>query len=120
MFKITPIYKGGTGEIASWVHKLTGLGVFAFLVFHILDTAALAYSVDLYNKIIILYRNPFFTVGEIGLVGCVLFHAFNGVRLIIMDVFTATILRHKTMIWIQTALVFLLWIPTSFLMLFGH
>src|SRR3989338_5456566 len=111
------MYKGGVGQLSSYLHRFTGLGVFLFLVFHILDTAALAYSPDLYNKIIALYRHPLFKLGEVGLIGCVLFHAFNGVRLILLDAFTFLIKHHKTLFWIETTAVFLLWIPTSILLL---
>lgn len=120
MIPTNPLYKGGVGEIASWLHKLTGLGVFFFLVFHIFDTAALAYSSELYNKVIAIYRNPLFKIGEVGLIGCVLFHAFNGVRLILLDLFTFLIKHHKTLFWVQTAIVFLLWIPTGLIILIGR
>ncbi|MBI4063193.1 MAG: succinate dehydrogenase, cytochrome b556 subunit [Elusimicrobia bacterium] len=118
--RITPIYRGGVGEAAGWLHKLTGVGVFAFLVIHILDTATLAYSTDLYNKIIAVYRHPFFKLGEAGLVGAVIFHAFNGVRLILFDLWTWLIPHHKLLFWIEALLVLMLWIPTSMLILLGH
>lgn len=120
MFSLTPLYRGGSNEIAGWLHKFTGLGVFLFLALHILDTAALAYSTELYNKIIGFYRRPLFKVGEVLLVGCVLFHAFNGVRLIILDIFTSLIPKHRTLIWIETALVFALWLPTGYMIFCGH
>ena len=116
----SPYYKGGSNQAASLLHKLTGLGVFIFLVFHILDTAALAYSADLYNKIIALYRHPLSKIGEVALVGAVIFHAFNGIRLILLDLWTSLIPYHRTLIWIQTVGLILLWIPTGVLILIGH
>ncbi|MBI4369443.1 MAG: succinate dehydrogenase, cytochrome b556 subunit [Elusimicrobia bacterium] len=115
-----PVYRGGAGQIVSLLHKLTGLGVFAFLVLHILDTAALAYSAELYNKIMGVYRHPFFKAGEVGLTGAVIFHAFNGIRVIALDIWTWLIPHHRTLIWIETAALFLLWVPTSMLILLGH
>lgn len=117
MFRLTPLYKGGSNEGASWLHKLTGLGIFLFLAFHIIDTAALAYSASLYNKIIGLYRLPFFKMGEIVLIGCVLFHAFNGIRLILLDAFASLIKHHRTLVWAEAFLVLAIWIPTTLTML---
>ncbi|MEK7287519.1 MAG: succinate dehydrogenase, cytochrome b556 subunit [Elusimicrobiota bacterium] len=117
---LLPLYKGGSNQTASLLHQLAGAGVFIFLITHIADTAVLAYSADLYNKVILLYRSPAFKLGEIGLIGCVLFHAFNGVRLILLDVFTSLIPHHRALIWIEAAGVFLIWAPTSLLLLLGH
>jgi succinate dehydrogenase / fumarate reductase membrane anchor subunit len=39
----------------------------------------------LYEKAILEYQSPLFTIGEFGLVACVAFHAMNGLRIIFFD-----------------------------------
>ncbi|MEK6544462.1 MAG: succinate dehydrogenase, cytochrome b556 subunit [Elusimicrobiota bacterium] len=120
MFKLTPFYKGGHAQTASWLHKFTGVGVFLFLCTHILDTAALAFSTQIFDKIIMFYRNPLFKVGEAILTGCVIYHAFSGLRLIALDVWTDLIRKHKLLLRVQTVIVLALWLPAAYMILWGH
>jgi len=70
----------------SWVaHRITGVGIFFFLLVHVLDTALVRVSPEAYNEVIGTYKNPIVGLLEVGLVGAVLFHAFNGIRLILVD-----------------------------------
>ena len=79
------LYRGREG-MWSWVaHRVTGVLVFFFLLVHVLDTALVRVSPDAYNTVIDAYKNPFMNVMEVGLVGAVLYHAFNGVRIILID-----------------------------------
>ena len=42
-------------------------------------------SPDAYNTAVATYKNPVVGLMEVGLVGAVLFHALNGVRIILVD-----------------------------------
>jgi succinate dehydrogenase / fumarate reductase cytochrome b subunit len=61
--------------------------VFLFLLAHILDTALVGFGPKLYNRVVGVYHNPIVGLMEIGLAGAVLFHALNGIRIIIIDFF---------------------------------
>lgn len=79
------IYRGRDG-MWSWVaHRITGIGIFFFLFAHILDTALVRVSPEAYNEVIATYKNPIVGVMEVGLVGAVVFHAFNGLRIVLVD-----------------------------------
>jgi succinate dehydrogenase / fumarate reductase cytochrome b subunit len=70
----------------SWVlHRITGVGIYFFLLVHILDTALIRVSPEAYNAVIGAYQTPFMGVAEVGLVGAIVFHAFNGLRIILVD-----------------------------------
>ena len=70
----------------SWVaHRLTGVSIFFFLFAHVIDTAMVRVSPETYNIAVETYKNPVVGVMEVGLVAAVLFHALNGVRLILVD-----------------------------------
>ncbi len=78
-------YRGGIGQVSWALHRATGVGVLLFLLAHVLDTFLVVLGPEHYNAIIGLYRHPVFRTGEIFLFASVLFHALNGVRIILID-----------------------------------
>ena len=79
------LYKGGV-SMWSWVaHRITGVAVLFFLYVHVLDTALVRVSPDAYDAIIASYKTPLVNLMEVGLVGAVLFHALNGLRVMAVD-----------------------------------
>lgn len=70
----------------SWVaHRITGVTLFFFLFAHVIDTAMVRVSPEAYNVAVETYKNPVVGLMEIGLVAAVLFHAFNGIRIVLVD-----------------------------------
>jgi succinate dehydrogenase / fumarate reductase cytochrome b subunit len=70
----------------SWVlHRLTGVMIFFFLFAHVIDTAMVRVSPHAYNSAVDTYKNPVVGVLEVGLVAAVLFHALNGIRVLLVD-----------------------------------
>ena len=92
------LYRGNEG-MWSWVlHRITGIAIFFFLLVHVLDTALIRVSPEAYNAVIGTYKNPIMGIGEVALVGAVAYHAFNGLRIILVDVWSwAT--RHQRQLW---------------------
>ncbi|MBA2573720.1 MAG: succinate dehydrogenase, cytochrome b556 subunit [Nocardioidaceae bacterium] len=79
------LYRGHEG-MWSWVaHRVTGVLIFFFLFAHVLDTALVRVSPEAYNDIMSTYKNPVVGVLEAGLVAAVLYHAFNGLRVVLID-----------------------------------
>jgi len=110
-------YRGGPGHWSWILHRVTGVGVFLFLLVHIVDTALIGWGPGLYNKAMALYRHPVFRVGEVLLAGAVLYHALNGVRIIIIDFWPEATVIHKRLFYAVGALFALLYIPTAIVML---
>ena len=111
------LYRGGVGQWSWALHRLTGVGVLLFLFFHILDTALILVGPNLYNRIIAIYRLPLFGLGEIGLFAAVLYHALNGIRIIVIDFWPASTRYHKQMFYAVVALFLLVFIPVGWIML---
>lgn len=79
------LYRGREG-MWSWVaHRITGVSIFFFLFAHVIDTAMVRVSPETYNIAVETYKNPIVGVMEIGLVAAVLFHALNGIRIVLVD-----------------------------------
>jgi succinate dehydrogenase / fumarate reductase cytochrome b subunit len=79
------LYRGREG-MWSWVaHRITGVTIFFFLFAHVIDTSMLRVSPETYNTAVQTYKNPVVGLMEVGLVAAVLFHALNGIRIILVD-----------------------------------
>jgi len=110
-------YRGKAGMWAWILHRLTGVGVLVFLLAHILDTAAIGWGPAAYNRMIELYRMPVFRVGEVALAGAVLFHALNGVRIIILDFWPETMTAEKKLFAGVVTLFAVVYLPMAIYML---
>ena len=79
------LYRGREGRW-SWVaHRITGVLIFFFLFAHVLDTALVRVSPESYDRVIDTYKTPIVNLMEVGLVGAVLFHSLNGLRIMAID-----------------------------------
>jgi succinate dehydrogenase / fumarate reductase cytochrome b subunit len=111
------LYRGREG-MWSWVaHRITGVLIFFFLFAHVLDTALVRVSPDSYNAVIETYKNPIVNLMEVGLVGAVMFHAFNGVRVLLVDFWSKGVRLQRQMMYVVLALFVILMVPASYFML---
>lgn len=112
-----PIYKGGIGQW-SWVaHRVTGVGIIAFLFGHIVDTFAVGFGPELYNETVSLYKQWWFTPAEVMLIGAVIYHALNGLRIILFDFYPGLALRQKTFAYAELVLFVAAFVPAAIFML---
>lgn len=85
----------------SWVlHRITGVTIFFFLFVHVLDTAVIRVNENTYDEIIRTYQTPIIGLMEIGLVFCVLYHALNGLRVILVDFWGKGAKYQRQMLWV--------------------
>jgi len=93
----------------SWVaHRVTGMLIFVFLLVHVLDTSLVRVSPEAYNAVIGAYKNPIMGLAEAGLVAAIIFHAFNGIRVILVDFWSKGPRYQRLMIWLVVGLTALL------------
>ncbi len=112
-------YRGRGGHYSWIAHRLAGLGILAFLVIHIWETAMANYNPPVYEFAIAIFKHPLFGVGEIGLMGAVLFHAFNGIRITLLD-FKPEWWRYQAKsVAIVTILFLVVFVPIAIYMLSG-
>ncbi len=93
------LYRGKVG-MWSWVlHRITGVGIFFFLLVHVLDTALVRVSPEAYNVVIESYKTPLIGMAELGLVGAIVFHGLNGLRVIAVDFWSKGTKFQSAMFW---------------------
>ncbi|ASO22676.1 succinate dehydrogenase / fumarate reductase cytochrome b subunit [Actinoalloteichus hoggarensis] len=111
------LYRGDPG-MWSWVaHRITGVLVFFFLFVHVLDTALVRVSPHAYDEVIATYKSPIMILFELGLVGAVLYHALNGVRVMLVDFWAKGIKYQRPMLWTIVGIWLLVMIPGSYYLL---
>jgi len=111
------LYRGREG-MWSWVaHRITGVLIFFFLFVHVLDTALVRVSPEAYNTVIEAYKNPVMNLMEVGLVGAVLYHALNGLRVIAIDFWERGPRLQKQLLWAIVAVWVVVMVPGVYFML---
>jgi succinate dehydrogenase / fumarate reductase cytochrome b subunit len=112
------VYRGREGQWAWVLHRISGLGVLAFLCLHIVDTSLLLAGEAAYNHLIrAVYQQWWFQPLEIALGAALVFHALNGLRVILIDFWDLGV-RYERRLWQATlALFVLLTVPLAAVML---
>ena len=111
------LYRGGQGMWTWVLHRITGVSVFFFLLVHVLDTALVRVSPEAYDLVIATYKTPIVNLLEIGLVGAVLYHALNGLRVILVDFWAKGPRYQRQMTWAIGTVWVLLMVPGTYFMI---
>ena len=90
-------YKGPAGYLTYILHRIGGLGMAIFITTHILASFVGGRTGGFCNGI---YENWAF---QVFIFFCVLFHAINGLRITILDLFPKLLDYQKEAIWIEWA-----------------
>ena len=98
------LYRGNVGMWSGVLHRITGVAIFFFLLVHVLDTALVRLSPEAYNAVISTYKTPIIGLAELGLVAAILYHALNGLRVILIDFWRKGVKYQNVMFWVVIAI----------------
>lgn len=112
-----PIYRGDTGQYAWILHRASGVGIVFFLLVHVIDIMLVGLGSDIYDHTVGFYANWFIVPMEVMLVGAVIYHTLNGLRVMAVN-FTASgpVKEAKAFWWVLIATV-ILTIPSGIVIL---
>jgi succinate dehydrogenase / fumarate reductase, cytochrome b subunit len=80
------IYLGrGLGMWAFWLHRITGLLITFYLLLHILVISTVLAGAGSFDAAMVTLKAPIFVLLEMGLIGSILLHGLNGVRIVLFD-----------------------------------
>ncbi len=102
-----------TGMWAWILHRITGLGLVFYILLHtFLMTLSLLRGQNAFDVTLsVLMGNPIFEILDILLLGAVLFHACNGIRILLFDIgIGITVSSQKIIFWILMAVAGILWL----------
>jgi succinate dehydrogenase / fumarate reductase cytochrome b subunit len=111
-------YRGREGQLAWMFHRITGVGVFLFLAGHITNIFLMAFPSEVFDSVLFLYHSVLFKLLSIfGLYLGVLYHALNGIRVMIVD-FWPRAGKYQAPLWRIQMIIFLLaYVPSAAVML---
>jgi succinate dehydrogenase / fumarate reductase, cytochrome b subunit len=111
MHRLGTLYRGRE-NMWTWVlHRISGVAILFYLFAHVADQALLNVSPESYNRVMDTYRNAFVGMLEIGLAVLVIFHALNGLRIVLLDFWSKGIRLQRHMLAVQVVLFVALAVP---------
>jgi succinate dehydrogenase / fumarate reductase cytochrome b subunit len=94
-------------------HRLSGLGLLAYMILHIVETANRIRGEEAWAGLMALFASPPFRVIEYLLFAMAVFHAMNGVRLMLIELgfflgrprepiypYSSSVLRHRPLTYV--------------------
>lgn len=90
-------YRMRTGMFAWIMHRLTGVGLVAYLIIHVWGLKSLS-DPAAFNALIAKYHAPIYKIGEFALLVAVVYHAINGLRIVLID-FLGWSPQQKRLFW---------------------
>ena len=93
-FKALSLHGGASkdrnaGTRAGWwawfLQRLTGVALVGYLFLHILVISTVQAGQDAFDSVLIVLQKPFFVVLDLFLIAAVVYHALNGVRVLLFD-----------------------------------
>jgi succinate dehydrogenase / fumarate reductase, cytochrome b subunit len=109
-------YRGKSGQWAFISHRVSGFLVFMFLMLHVVDVS-LVQDKHLYNEVHAVYGNVVLRVFEVGLLFALVFHALNGLRIILIDFFPDAIRSDKALFAVVVFITLAAGIPGGYIIL---
>lgn len=93
------MYRGGIGHWTWLAHRISGVAIVYFLTLHIFETLQLRLGPEAYNEATAVYKQPWFRPFEFLLVMAVVYHAFNGIRVTLLDFIPKLNLYPRVIFW---------------------
>jgi succinate dehydrogenase / fumarate reductase, cytochrome b subunit len=109
------LYRGREGQWSWIAHRVTGVAIILFLFAHVVDTALVGWGPDAYNRVVAVYHNPLIRLLELGLVAAVIYHALNGVRIMVIDFWPRASDWNRQLIYATVGLFVASMIPITYL-----
>jgi succinate dehydrogenase / fumarate reductase, cytochrome b subunit len=92
------MYRGREGQWAFLLHRISGIAILLYLLIHTISIGSVMLGEEAYMSIHKVYDFFLFRLGLIGVAGAVAYHAFNGLRIILMD-FTEWGVKYQRELW---------------------
>jgi succinate dehydrogenase / fumarate reductase, cytochrome b subunit len=94
-------YKGGAPMLVWVLHRVSGVGIVLFVGMHIVASfSSQLFGLDIAKSLNAVYMSPSF---QIVVFFCALFHAINGLRITVLDLWPKLIEHQREAIWVEWA-----------------
>lgn len=97
-------YRGREGMYGWLFHRISGVAIWAFVVLHVVDIYLVGGNPDAYDELLAIYASTIGRILEVLLGAALLYHALNGLRIVIID-FWPAMTRYQRALW------WAVWVP---------
>jgi len=97
-------YRGREGMVGWMFHRISGIAIWAFVILHVIDIYLVGGDPDAYDALLAIYASTIGRVLEVLLGAALLYHALNGLRIVILD-FWPAMTRYQRALW------WAVWVP---------
>ena len=116
--RIARHYRGSREGMAAWAfHRIAGVAIWLFVVVHVVDIYLVGGDPRAYDAILRVYASPAGRVGEVLLGAGLLYHALNGLRIIVMDLWPAMTILSRQLWYACWAIFVIVGVPGAILIL---
>lgn len=110
-------YRGGLGMLMWALHRLAGIGILLFLSLHVVDIFLLTFGEELFNELLVIYTAPWARPLEVLLLFGVLFHALNGLRIILQDFFPRLMMFQTRLVVAELVVFLAVFLPSAWVVI---
>jgi succinate dehydrogenase / fumarate reductase cytochrome b subunit len=104
--------------MVAWAfHRVSGIGVWVFVVLHVLDIYLVGGNPRAYDELLQFYASVPGRLLEVVLGGALLYHALNGMRIIVIDLWPAMTVYHRQIWWASWILFVVVGVPGALIIL---
>ena len=104
-FMLLVRYRGSEGMVAWAFHRVSGIAIWLFVMLHVLDIYLAGGNPNVYDDFLKFYASTPGRILEVLLGAALLYHALNGVRIMLMDFWPRLTAYHKQ-IWYANWIIF--------------
>jgi succinate dehydrogenase / fumarate reductase cytochrome b subunit len=110
-------YADRNGVWSWYAHRVTGFLIFVVVLVHVADRVLVLSSPDSYNAVVAIYTHPAGVLLDFVVFGAVLYHALNGLRIIIIDLWPAMTMYHRKLWWASWIIFVIVGVPGALIIL---
>ncbi|HUF07552.1 MAG TPA: succinate dehydrogenase, cytochrome b556 subunit [Candidatus Binatia bacterium] len=110
-------YRVSWAQLAWFGHRASGLGVLFYLFMHIVETSMLLFGPEVYNAAVGIFKNLPARLGEVVLMAALVYHALNGLRVIVMDFWPSLTVYYRPLTYGVIGATVTAMLPLSYIML---
>ena len=111
------LYRGREGMLAWAFHRISGIGIFLFVVLHVIDIYLVGGDPRAYDELLAFYASVPGRFLEVLLGAALLYHALNGMRIIAIDLWPSMTAYHRQIWWASWVVFVLVGVPGAAIIL---
>ena len=110
-------YRPREGMLAWAFHRVSGIGIFAFVLLHVLGIYLVGGNPKLYDEVLAFYASIPGRFLEVLLGAALLYHSLNGLRIIIIDLWPRMTAYHRILWWGSWVIFIVVGVPGGIIIL---